>query len=41
VVYADPESVKAFYKIYGECLKELGLPLSEYISYLEIKTNIL
>ncbi|KAH0950400.1 hypothetical protein HN011_011454 [Eciton burchellii] len=27
----DPENVKAFYKIYGECVKELGLPLQDQL----------
>jgi hypothetical protein len=31
---ADPENVKAFYKIYGECVKELGLPLREFICHI-------
>jgi len=34
VVYADPESVKSFYKQYGECAKELELPISEYICHI-------
>jgi len=27
---ADPEKVKVFYKMYNECISELGLPKSEY-----------
>jgi hypothetical protein len=36
MAYADLEDVKAFYKTYNECLKELGLPKSKYYMYYNI-----